>query len=56
MRKHEWHGLALRVLKEDGEFVAEDMEADNTGLAIEMQLDECTSSADTAELRAAKLK
>ncbi len=56
LRANRWHGLARNILREDGEYVAEEMETDSTGLAIEMQLDEFTTSNDSKESRAEKLK
>ena len=56
LEKERWTHLVGLILKEDDEFVAEYVEADNTGSALETQLKELATSVESLPLKAEKLK
>ena len=56
LNKIGWKTLSGRMLEKDSEFVAASMEMDNTGLPIEIQIDELTTSKENCLTRADKFK
>ena len=54
--KDKWDSLAAIVLKEDNDFVNEYVEADNTGVALEMELEELANSQEDTAARSDKFK
>jgi hypothetical protein len=52
----QWTGLGKRLLEEDSKFVSDAMENDQSGLAIELVLDELLASNEDAALRSERFR
>lgn len=56
LNNNKWVQVSGKLLEEDADFAADDMESDNTGLTIELQLDEMATSRENPLNKAEKLK
>lgn len=51
-----WQSISGKILEKDSEFVKASMEIDTTGLPIEIQIDELTTSKENCLTRSDKFK
>jgi len=56
LNQQKWTELSAKLLEEDWDFAADSMQEDSTGLAIQVQLDELTSSNETVLIHEEKFK
>ena len=56
LNQEKWTTLAGKMLEEDEDFTTEAMTKDSTGVSIEVQLDELTSSTEPKDIRQDKFK